>query len=336
MTPAEMRTAVRYAVFGLGAIGGQIAARLAAAGADVCGVARGATLDAIRSRGIEIRHPGEEPRRQRIEVADNLADLGAADCVILGIKATALGTIIDELASIDSNATVLTAMNGIPWWFFDGFGDSPVACRPPSVDPAGQLAALIPSERVIGAAVHTTGSVLAPGVVSCPAGGALKIGAAGSEGPAVSALPRVSTDLTLAGYEVETSDNIRLSIWYKLWGNLSLNPVSMLTRSPVDAILADPLARKFVMQCMTEADLIGKRINLGIEQPASERLTLTEKLGSFKPSMLQDAEVGRMVELDALLSSVKEIGTLTGVATPAIDALLGLSRVHARAHGLYL
>ncbi len=326
---------MRYCVYGLGAVGGFLAARLARSGADVCGVARGATLAAVRERGLELREPSGTTRAE-IPVAEHLADLDGVDCVIVAVKATALSAMRDDLrAGLHGDAVVLTAMNGVPWWFTDGFTGPLEGVELPSVDPGRALARMIPADRVIGAAVHLTASVPEPGAVAVGPGTDLVIGAA-ADGEALQAVARAAArDLTAAAFDVELSHGIRQEVWFKLWGNLSFNPVSMVARANAQQILGDPQLRDFVAACMREAGQIGEKLGFAIDASVEDRLQIAADLGPFRPSMLQDAEAGKPVELDALLTSVHQIGSRLGIPTPAIDALLGLARVHARTHGLY-
>ncbi|TWP38499.1 ketopantoate reductase family protein [Leekyejoonella antrihumi] len=326
---------MRYCVYGLGAVGGFIAARLARSGADVCGVARGATLQAIHERGIEVRDECDVARAT-LPVAERLADLDGVDCVILAVKATALPALLNDLRNgLAGDAVVLTAMNGVPWWFTDGFTGPLNGVALDSVDPSGVLAAAVPAHRVIGSAVHLTCSTPEPGVVAVGSGTKLVIGPATSAAPLDEATRTAAEDLVVAGFDVDVTDAIHQEVWFKLWGNLSFNPVSMLTRADAQQILSDALLHDFVARCVGEAKTIGSALGFTTTSSTEERLQIARDLGPFRPSMLQDAEAGKQVELDALLGSVQEIGTLLGVGTPAIDTLLGLSRVHARAHGLY-
>lgn len=326
---------MRYCVYGLGAVGGFVAARLARSGADVCGVARGATLAAVRERGLELREPTGTVRAE-LQVAERLTDLEDVDCVILAVKATALPSLAEDLrAGMGDDTVVLTAMNGVPWWFTDDFPGPLDRVELSSVDPGRALAQAVPADRVIGAAVHLTASVPEPGVVAVGSGTGLVIGAAGVDDALQSATGAAAEDLAAAGFDVERTHRIRQEVWFKLWGNLSFNPVSMVAGANAVQILGDPQLREFVAACMREAGQIGEKLGFTIDASVEDRLQIAADLGPFRPSMLQDAEAGRPVELDALLTSVHEIGDRIGIPTPAIDALLGVSRVHARTHGLY-
>ncbi len=326
---------MRYCVYGLGAVGGFIAARLALSGADVCGVARGATLRAVGEHGMRLRE-GSGTRAAGFPVAERLADLGDVDCIVLAVKATALPDLLPVLRSeLSPGTVVLTAMNGVPWWFTDRFSGPLEDAELASVDPGRSLAAAVPARRVIGAAVHLTCSVPEPGVVAVGPGTELVVGPATPHTPLEGAARTAARDLTTAGFDVALTDRIRDEVWYKLWGNLSFNPVSMITGADAQQILADPLLRDFVASCMGEAKDIGAKLGFTTTASVDERLQIAEQLGPFRPSMLQDAEAGKQVEIDALVASVQEIGSRIGVPTPAVDALLGMARVHARAHDLY-
>ncbi|QII00268.1 2-dehydropantoate 2-reductase [Rhodococcoides fascians A21d2] len=328
---------MKYCVYGLGSIGGHLAASLAAAGADVSVVARGETLKAVRKYGVRVAVPDSDTYQSfTVPVSPDGRDFSAADCVIVSVKATALQSIAGSLAEmIGPETTVLTAMNGVPWWFFDGLDTDLDASRLDSVDPGGQMTRAVPSSQVVGAVVHLSASVLAPGVVRHAAGRRLIIGAPGGNASQAHRIEKLQRDLTKSGFDVEISAQIQTDVWYKLWGNMSLNPVSALTGATTDRILADPHLRGFVSRCMSEAGDVGSRLGISIQQKPEDRLLLTQQLGAITPSMLQDAKAGRPIELDALVGAVVEIGRELSVPTPNIDALLGLSRVRGEQQGLY-
>jgi 2-dehydropantoate 2-reductase len=234
---------------------------------------------------------------------------------------------------IGPETIVLTAMNGVPWWFFEGFGGSYAGTRLKAVDPDGSIARAIPVRHIVGCVVHASCSVEQPGLVVRHFGNKLIIGEpSGEDSARVRALAEL---LTRAGFEIEVSPRIQKDTWYKLWGNMSTNPVSAITGATTDKILEDDLVREFTTRVMLEARDIGARIGVPIEQMPEDRHQITRKLGAFRTSMLQDVEAGKSVELDAIVTVVKELGGLTGVPTPFTDALLGLARLHARVHGLY-
>lgn len=323
---------MRVCVVGAGAIGGLIASRLAMSGAAETSVlARGATLAALRSEGLRVEpsRPAAEPVVARVPASDSAAELGPQDVVVLAVKAQSAPAAVQSLAPLLGPSTVvLPALNGVPWWFFDGFGGPCRGAHLDAVDPGGTMAAILPASRVIGTVVHFSCSSPAPGVVRHFNGDRLIIGE--PSGINSGRLAAVTTVLCEAGFTVDVSNNIRTDAWYKLWGNLTVNPVAALTGATGGQILADDLVRTFCESAMLEAREIGARIGCPISQSPTDRNAITRKLGNFRPSMLQDAEAGRRLELDALTGAVREIGALAGVPTPSIDALHGLTRLAER------
>jgi len=322
---------MRIAVVGLGAVGGLLAARLARAGHDVAALARGATLEQVRAHGLQLDSGGSSVSVP-LTVSDDAAALGERDLVVVAVKAPALTAAAPAIAPLlGAETIVLPAMNGVPWWFLP----AAVPDEPPleSVDPGGQLLAALPLARVLGCVVHLTASSPAPGRVRHGVGERLIVGEpAGGKSPRVGAVCRV---LASAGFRAEASDDVRKDVWYKLWGNMTMNPVSALTGALTDAILDDPQVRPFLLRCMAEAAAIGAQIGCPISQLGDERLALTRELGGFKTSMLQDVEAGRAIELDALVTAVHEIAARVGIDVPNIGALLGLTRLLAQRRGLY-
>ena len=324
---------MRICVVGAGAIGGVIAAGLAGTGADgdVSVLARGATLAAIRTGGLRVESPGGTVTA-KLPASDDGAQLGEQDVVIIAVKAQSLPAAVASVGPLlGAGTAVLSTLNGVPWWFLDGFGGPCAGQHLNSVDPGGRIASAIPVNRVIGGTVHMSASSPEPGVIRRYAGNGLIIGEPdGSDSPRVRALAGVLRD---AGFDITVSSHIREDIWYKLWGNLTVNPVSALTGATADQILDDDLVRVFCESAMLEAREIGARIGCPIDQTPADRSAVTRKLGSFRTSMLQDADAGRTLELDALTGAVREIGALVGVPTPSVDALHGLTRLSALVRG---
>lgn len=323
----------KIAIYGAGAIGGWMGAKLAAVGCNVSVVARGAALDALRAHGLRLRE-GDAETTCPVQASDDPAALGVHDLVVVSVKAPGMADVARRIGPLIGPRTiVLTAMNGVPWWFLQGFG-GPVAGRTlESVDPGGAIAQAIPAAQVIGCVVHASCSVDAPGVIRHRAGNGLIVGEpAGGETARVKAL----TDLLMqAGFNVTLSPQIQRDVWYKLWGNMTVNPVCAMTGATSDRALDDELVRGFISAVMLEAKAIGARIGIPIAEQPEDRHQVTRKLGAMRPSMLQDVEAGKPVEIDALVSAVRELGQLTQVPMPFTDALLGLSRLHARVRGLY-
>ena len=323
----------KIAIYGAGAIGGWMGVRLAASGCDVSVVARGDTLAAVRAHGLRLRE-GEAERAQAVTASDNTAALGVQDLVIVSVKGPGMADVARRIQPlIGPDTIVLTAMNGVPWWFLQGFGGPVAGLTLQSVDPGGAIAQAIPAQHVIGCVVHASCSVDAPGVIRHRAGQGLIVGEpAGGETARVRELADL---LTKAGFDVTLSPQIQKDVWYKLWGNMTMNPVCAMTGASSDRVLDDELVRGFLSAVMLEAREIGARIGIPIAEQPEDRHAVTRKLGAMRPSMLQDVEAGKPVELDALVASVRELGQLTQVPTPYTDALLGLSRLHARVRGLY-
>jgi 2-dehydropantoate 2-reductase len=334
---------MKICVVGLGAIGGIFAgwlgSRLAPGEVQVSALARGNTLKALQQHGLRLHPQGEAdaaapPLRVLLHAGDDAQALGVQDLVIVAVKGPALASLAPTIQRLCGRRTqVLVAMNGVPWWFFDGLGGPHDGLRLASVDPGGAIAAAVPSTQVVGCVLHLSSTAPAPGIVRHVGGNGLIIGQPdGGTPPRVNALAAL---LGRAGFAVTVSARIQRDIWFKLWGNMTMNPVSALTGATCDAILDDPLVRGFCSAVMLEAQAIGQAIGIPIEQTPAQRNAVTRKLGAFKTSMLQDVEAGRPLEIDALVGAVHEIGRHLGLATPNIDALLGLVRLMAQQRGLY-
>ena len=320
---------VKTCVVGCGAIGGWIGSGLADAGCQLSVLARGDTLAALRKQGLRL---GE--KQHAVQASANATELGVQDLVVVAVKAPALGDVARQIGPlIGPQTVVLTAMNGIPWWFFQDFGGALAGTRLQAVDPSGAIAAAIPALNVVGCVVHASCSVDAPGAIRHHFGNGLIIGE--PSGRATDRVQALAALLNSAGFSASVSAQVQKDIWYKLWGNMTVNPISAITGATTDLILDDELVCNFVSSVMLEAKEIGARMGIAIDQQPADRHQVTRKLGAFKTSMLQDVEAGKPVELDALVTVVKELGGLTHVPTPFTDALLGLSRLQARVRGLY-
>jgi len=319
---------MRICVVGAGAIGGFIASGLATAGTDTSVLARGATLAAIRAHGLRVES-ADGTMTAKVTASDDATELGEHDVVVLAVKAQSAPAAVASATPLFGPGTVvLSTLNGVPWWFFDGFGGPCEGRHLDSVDPGGRIARAIPVARVIGGTVHMSASSPEPGVVRRHSGNGIIIGE--PDGTDSHRLQILAAELRKAGMNVTISSNIREDVWYKLWGNLTVNPVSALTGATADQVLDDDLVRGFCESAMLEAREIGARIGCPILETPSDRNLVTRKLGAFRTSMLQDAAAGRALELDALAGAVREIGTIVGVPTPSVDALYGLTRLSAR------
>ena len=318
---------MKVCIVGAGAVGGFIGARLAASGGvEVSAVARGATLLALQQHGWRLTMNGALMQTP-VRASANAASLGMQDLVVVAVKAQALASVAQSIGPLlGPHTVVLPAMNGVPWWFCEGWALN-------SVDPGGLIAASLPQQRVVGCVVHASIATAEPGWVQHHKGQGLIVGEpAGGQSERVQGVVDL---LQRAGFEATASVDIRYDIWYKLWGNLTMNPVSAMTGATADRVLADPLVREFCTAVMIEAAQIGARIGCHIDQTPEQRHTMAAQLGAFKSSMLQDVQAGRSIELDAIVAAVQEIGQRVDLPTPNINALLGLTRLFARSHGLY-
>jgi 2-dehydropantoate 2-reductase len=323
---------MKVCIVGAGAIGGWIGTRLAAsAGAEISAVARGASLAALTEHGWRLRS-GDSVIQAPAHASDDATTLGPQDVVIIAVKAPALpGVVASVVPLLGEQTIVVPFMNGVPWWFGHGtvLGDEPLE----SIDPGGTISAAIPVDQVLGGVVHAGCMTPEPGVVRHMMGNQLILGE--PTGGASERAERVGELLRAGGFDVTVSANIRSDLWYKLWGNMTMNPVSAMTGATLEDVLDDPLVREFCSGAMLEAAVIGERLGLPIRETPEDRHAVTAKLGAFKTSMLQDVEAGRRIELDALVGAVYEIGARLGEPTPSIAALFGLTRLFARTRGLY-
>ena len=323
---------MKVCIVGAGAIGGFIGARLAVSGqAEVSALARGATLQALGRHGWRLTQGGtllQAPAR----ASDDAAMLGVQDLVIVAVKGPALAAVASNIGPLlGPHTRVMPAMNGVPWWFGEGvqaIGPGPLN----SVDPGGAVGRAIATQRVVGCVVHASTFVVEPGFVQHKMGQGLIVGEpGGGHSAAVQALADL---LSEAGFDVTHSADVRRDVWYKLWGNMTMNPVSAITGATADLILADPLVRAFNSAAMREAAAVGALLGCPIEQSPEDRHAITARLGAFKTSMLQDVEAGRPIELEAIVGAVRELGQRLGVATPSIDTLYGLTRLFGQVRGL--
>jgi len=324
---------MKVCIYGAGAIGGWIGMGLARVGCEVSVVARGATLQALQLHGLRLNQGGTLSS-QAVASSAVPAELGVQDMVVLAVKAPSLPEVARHIAPLlGPDTVVLTAMNGVPWWFLQGFGGALAGKHLKSVDPTGEIARSIPARHIVGCVVHASCSLDEPGQVHHHFGNKLIIGE--PSGEKTGRVQQLAALLEKAGFEAPVSDQIQKDIWFKLWGNMTANPISALTGATMDRVLDDELVTAFTHSIMLEAKEIGARMGIPINQTPEERHAVTRKLGAFKTSMLQDVEAGKPVELDALVTAVRELGQLTAVPTPCTDALLGLARLQAQVKGLY-
>ncbi len=324
---------MRICIFGAGAIGGYLGAGLAAHGADVSLIARGPHLEAMRARGLVVVSGGER-RRVRVPAFGDPAEAGPQDYVVLTLKAHSVAAAAGRIAELFHDGTaVVWGVNGVPWWYFHGldgpYRDRSLAC----LDPDGALRDTLGPERMIGCVVHPAAEVVEPGVIAHVDGDRFPLGEPSGERSArVTALSEL---LIAAGFKAPVRPDIRSEIWVKLWGNLSFNPISALTGATLETIGTDPGTRGVARRMMLEAREIGERLGVRFAVDAERRIDGAVKVGAHRTSMLQDLERGRPMEIDALVTAVQEMGRMTGVATPCIDAVLALVRQRAREAGCH-
>jgi 2-dehydropantoate 2-reductase len=319
---------MRIGIVGAGSIGGFVGVPLARAGHEVSVLARGATLEALQGGNWIIERSGGIEEAS-VRASDSAAELGVQDTVVIAVKGPALRDAACALQPmLGSDTVVVPAMNGVPWWFLlEGCGSLPAAPLR-SVDRDGDIARSIPLAQVVGCVVHASAYVSAPGRVVHQAGNTIILGEpAGGKSERVA---RIAGAFAATGLDIVQSDNIRRDIWYKLWGNMTMNPISALVHANSDRILADDLVRTFMARIMEEAREIGRRIGCEIHESVEARMDVARKLGAFRTSMLQDAEAGRPLEIDSIVAAPREIARLLGLETPNLDTLLGLSRLYAR------
>jgi 2-dehydropantoate 2-reductase len=324
--------ASRVCVVGAGAIGGWLAARLALAGADVSVIARGPALEQMARRGIELRSKGRMELAS-VRAAARADELGPQDLVLLTVKAPALPAIAPTLRPLlHADTVVLSAGNGLPWWFFLVPGHPCAGLRLRSVDPAGAIEAALPLQHVLGLSVFAACHCPAPGVVQHDSGARLVLGEpAGGSSKRAEAVAQL---LQSAGLDPQVSSDIRRDIWTKLLGNACFNPVSLLTGAPTDQMIDDPELHALFVRMMEEVLGIGGRLGLKLELDPGQRIAQARRLGHIKTSMLQDLEAGRAVELDAILGTVLECAAAVAMPVPTLASIRALAGLRARSAGL--
>lgn len=316
---------MRIVIAGAGAIGGYIGARLAKAGADVVLYARGPHLRAMQERGLRIISPDGE-FEVRPTVAEDLAAIGHADVVFLGVKAHSLTALAPALTPLLGPSTiVVSTQNGIPWWYFQGIQGPLDGLRLESVDPGGVIAAAIEPGRVVGSLAYFATDIVEPGVIRHTEGNRISFGEPdGSKSPRARG---VAEALIAAGFRCPVSPRFRHEIWVKLLGNVAFNPISALTGGTLEELARHPDVSRLVREVMQETEAVAAK--LGIELPVSidQRMAGAEKVGAHKTSMLQDLEAGRPMELEAVVGAVIELGERLSVPMPSTRAVYACARL---------
>jgi len=324
---------MKICVFGAGAIGGFMGAKLAQAGADVSLVARGPHLEAMRARGLRLIEESGETTVP-VTASDNAAELGEQDYVIVTLKAHSVPPVVEKMKPlIGPNTTIVSGVNGVPWWYFHKIGGPLEGTRVTSVDPGDAQWNGFGPDRVLGCVVYPAAEVIEPGVVKHIEGNRFSLGEPdGSKSERALALSKA---LGAAGLKAPVRPRLRDEIWVKLWGNLSFNPISALTHATLDVLCTDPGTRAVARAMMVEAQEIAEKLGVKFPIDVDRRIDGGAAVGAHRTSMLQDLDMGRPMEIDALVGSVQELGRITGTATPVIDIILALVQQRARVAGLY-
>src|SRR6056297_1088136 len=324
---------MRICIFGAGAIGGYMGAKLAQAGADVSLVARGPHLAAMQADGLTLIE-GDDRVTVPVTASDDPAALGPQDYVIVTLKAHSVPPVVGRMQPlIGEGTTVVSGVNGVPWWYFHKIGGPLEGTRIASVDPGDTQWNGFGPDRVLGCVVYPAAEVIEPGVVKHIEGNRFSLGEPdGSKSERALALSKA---LAAAGLRAPVRPKIRDEIWVKLWGNLSFNPISALTHATLDVLCTDPGTREVARNMMLEAQAIAEKLGVKFPVDVDRRIKGGAEVGAHRTSMLQDLDAGRPMEIDALLGSVQELGHVTRVPTPTIDTVLSLVRLRARVAGLY-
>ncbi|MGO9995139.1 MAG: 2-dehydropantoate 2-reductase [Steroidobacteraceae bacterium] len=321
---------MKIAIIGVGAIGGYVGTRLAHAGDEVTFIARGSNLDALRTRGIRlIMGDGTEQAVPHVRATDNYAEAGPQDMVILAMKAHQVEAVAPQVPQLFGPDTVVVPLqNGIPYWYFHRYPGPLANSHVKSVDPNGVIWEHIPCERVIGCVVYPAAELVAPGVIKHVEGNRFPVGE--PDGSPSERVTRVSQCFVNGGLQAPVLEDIRAEIWLKLWGNLTFNPISALSRATLASICQYPLSRTLAKDMMTEAQTIANKLGVTFRVPLEKRIAGAERVGHHKTSMLQDVEAARELEVDALLGSVIELARLTETPTPHLDTVYALTKLLAR------
>ncbi len=324
---------MKICIYGAGAIGGLMAAWLARVGHDVSVVARGRQLAGIREHGLRVRSDGRVDSFS-VQAHSEPEKLGPQDYVLVSVKAQSLTEVAERIAPLLGPGTsIVTAMNGVPWWFFDRLAFHGGRERLESLDPGGRLSRAMPTERIVGCVIHLAASTPEPGLVSHNMGRRLVIGEPGGRNSART--ERIAAALQEAGFEVQVTPRIEKEFWVKLLGNVSFNPVSALTLSTADRLIASRAVKDYMVSIMREVLAIGRAVGVDAEIDPEARIDMARKLGRFKTSMLQDMEAGKTLEIDGLLAGTLEIARKAGVSAPFTESLFGLIRARAESTGQY-
>ncbi|WP_171209687.1 MULTISPECIES: 2-dehydropantoate 2-reductase [unclassified Ruegeria] len=325
---------MKVCIFGAGAIGGYVAAKLAQTDVDVSVVARGPHLAAIQEKGLTLLEDGRDPINVPIRASDNAADLGPQDYVFITLKAHSVPAVVDTMQPlIENETTLVSGVNGVPWWYFHKLDGPFEGTKLASVDPSNVQWNGFGPDRVLGCVVYPAAEVVTPGTIKHVEGNRFSLGE--PDGSKSDRAAKLSAALSGAGLRAPVRPRIRDEIWLKLWGNLSFNPISALTYATLDVLCTDPDTRAVARGMMLEAQEIAEKLGVRFPIDVEKRIDGGAAVGSHKTSMWQDLELHRPMEIDALVTSVQELGQLTGIATPTIDTVASLIKLRAKVSGLY-
>jgi 2-dehydropantoate 2-reductase len=323
---------VRVAVFGAGAVGAFVGAKLLLSGNDVTLIARGENLEALRARGLSLEtNDGTSTRICPVRATDDVSEVEPQDIVILAVKAHQLGAIVNDVQRITrSDTTVVTMQNGIPYWYFYNHGVAHAGRIVESVDPGGTIMQGISPHLVVGCVVYPATVLVAPGVVRHVEGDRFPIGEL--DGVTRTRTKQLSEYFISAGFKAPILTDIRSEIWLKLWGNLTFNPISALTRATIEQICRDRGTRELAAAMMSEAQALAGGLGITFRVDLERRIAGAERVGNHKTSMLQDVEGRKRLEIEALVGSVVELARLTEVPVPHIQAVYALTKLLDRVH----
>ena len=325
---------MKICIFGAGAIGGFIGAKLVEAGADVSFVARGPHLAAMREKGLTLIESGTERHTVSVSASEDPAEFGPQDYLIIALKAHSVPPVVKRMHSlIGENTTIVSAVNGVPWWYFYKLDGPFEGHADRGVDPGDVQWNVLGPDRILGCVVYPAAEVIAPGVVRHIEGNRLSLGE--PDGSRSDRAVMLSQVLNAAGLKAPVRPRIRDEIWVKLWGNLSFNPISALTHATLDVLCSDLGTRAVARGMMVEAQAIMKKLGVIVPIDVDRRIEGGAAVGAHRTSMWQDLEAGRPMEIDALVTAVQELGRLTATETPTIDVILALIRLRAKMAGLY-
>ena len=324
---------MKICIFGAGAIGGYMGAKLAEAGADVSLVARGPHLAAMRENGLTLIEEGSS-KTLPVTVSDNPGDIGPQDYVIVTLKAHSVPPVVDKMKPlIGEGTTIVSGVNGVPWWYFHKIGGDLEGTRLETVDPGNAQWDGFGPDNVLGCVVYPAAEVIEPGVIKHIEGTRFSLGE--PSGERSERAMRLSKALSAAGLKAPVRPKIRDEIWVKLWGNLSFNPISALTHATLDVLCTDPGTREVARNMMLEAQAVAETLGVKFPIDVDRRIQGGAEVGAHRTTMLQDLDAGRPMEIDALVGSVQELGRVTGTPTPTIDTVLALIQLRGKVAGLY-